>query len=49
MDVEHRDFNLLLDVVRQGKAAAKVVTILIAALAGIASAVGWIIDHIRMQ
>lgn len=49
MDVEHRDFNALLDVVRQGKAAAKVITILIAALAGIASFAGWVIDHLRIH
>ena len=46
MEVEHKDFNSLLDTVRQGKAAAKTISILIAALAAVASAVAWIVDHL---
>lgn len=46
MEVEHKDFNSLIDVVRQGKTAAKTISILIAALAAVASAVAWIVDHL---
>lgn len=46
MEVEHKDFNSLLDTVRQGKAAAKTISILIAMLAALASAAAWIIDHL---
>lgn len=46
MEVEHRDFDSLIDVVRQGKTAAKTVSILIAGIAAVASAVAWIVDHL---
>ena len=45
-EVEHRDFNSLLEFVQQGKATAKVLSITIAALVALASGVAWLVDHI---
>ena len=46
MEVEHKDFNSLLEFVQQGKATAKVLSVVIAGLVALASAVAWIVDHL---
>jgi len=46
MEIEHRDFNSLLEFVQQGKATAKVLSMTIAALVALASGVAWLVDHI---
>lgn len=45
-NVEHKEFDILLEAVRQGKATAKVLSIIIAGIVAVSSAVAWIIDHI---
>ena len=46
MEIEHKDFNALLEFVQQGKATAKVLSMAIAGLVALASAVAWIVDHL---
>lgn len=48
-NVEHKDFDTLLDVVRQGKALSKVVGVVIAAIAGLAATYDWIVSHLRLH
>lgn len=48
-NTEHKEFDGLLDTVREGRAAAKIISILLAFLAATASAVAWIIDHLRIH
>ena len=47
--VEHKDFDTLLDVVRQGKALSKVIGVIIAAIAGLAATYDWIVTHLRLH
>lgn len=46
MEVEHKEFDVLINVIREGKGAAKALSILVAALAAIASFAAWVYDHL---
>lgn len=49
MQVEHKDFDMLIDVIRQGKAAGKVIAALIGLGASLVAGWDWIVNHLTYK